>query len=238
MVVNYQNGKIYVIESLIGNCKYYGSTTQTLAQRLGKHKRSNITSKQVLQYQDARILLVLKFPCNSKEELEAKEAGYIRNNDCVNKMIPQRTPEQYREDNKEKIKDYRDNNKEQQKQYYEDNQDKIKEYLKQYYEENKEDIIEKSKEYYENNKEKVLKRVKEYTEKYKEKISKRKKEYREKNKDKSKEYYENNKDELKNKRQEKISCDCGAEITKGCITRHCKTLKHQFYENIRNFILS
>jgi len=45
-MVNYQNGKIYMIESLIGNCRYYGSTTQTLAQRLGIHKKDNKKKKK------------------------------------------------------------------------------------------------------------------------------------------------------------------------------------------------
>jgi len=128
-MVNYQNGKIYMIESLIGNCKYYGSTTQTLAQRLGKHKldmkdnNKNITSKQVLKYEDFRILLVKNFPCNSIEELEAEEAVYIRNNDCVNKCIPHRT----------KIK------------WYEDNREKLLEKFKLRYVEKKDEILEKKK---------------------------------------------------------------------------------------------
>ena len=61
-MTNYQNGKIYKIESLSMNLVYYGSTTQSLCKRLSKHrsesKRSNITSKQVLQYDDAKIYLV------------------------------------------------------------------------------------------------------------------------------------------------------------------------------------
>ena len=110
-MVNYQNGKIYMIESLEGNCKYYGSTTQILSIRLATHKADikkgkNPSSKEVLKYQDAKILLVELYPCNSKMELEAKEAEYIRNNECVNKNIPQRTKKEYREENKEKIKEF------------------------------------------------------------------------------------------------------------------------------------
>ena len=141
---NYQNGKIYMIESVSNNCVYYGSTIQSLSRRLGKHRsdiknnpNKNITSKEVLKYSDARILLVENFPCNSKTELEAKEAVYIRNNDCVNKNIPQRTETQYYEDNKvdilNKCAEYRANNKiaikEHKKQYYYDNKEKIKEIM-------------------------------------------------------------------------------------------------------------
>jgi predicted GIY-YIG superfamily endonuclease len=35
---DYNNGKIYMLESKEGNVIYYGSTTQTLEERLRKHK--------------------------------------------------------------------------------------------------------------------------------------------------------------------------------------------------------
>jgi len=144
-MVNYQNGKIYMIESLQGDCRYYGSTTQTLSIRLGKHKtdiktkpHKNITSREVLKYQDAKILLVELYPCNSKMELEAREAFYIRNNECVNKKIPQRTSKEYKklyyQENKEEIlkkcDEYRETHKDQQKEtnrlYRQNNNQKIK----------------------------------------------------------------------------------------------------------------
>jgi len=197
MVVNYQNGKIYMIESLIGNCRYYGSTTQTLAQRLGKHKQDmkskNITSKQVLKYEDFRILLVKKFPCNSIEELEAEEAVYIRNNDCVNKNIPQRTP----------------------KIYYQDNKDEISQKAKVNYEENKDEILEKNKQYYEENKDKILERHKGYYEENKDEIL-----------EKNKQYYEENKDKISGRRKEKVICECGCEVRVSYLTRHRETQKH------------
>lgn len=126
----YQNGKIYMIESLEGNCKYYGSTIQPLHKRLYKHretikKEQYITSSEVLKYPDAKILLVELYPCTSKMELLAKEAEYIRNNDCVNKRSKCATKEEsnklYREKNKEKIKLIN-------KLYREKNNDKIKDH--------------------------------------------------------------------------------------------------------------
>ena len=42
------------------------------------------------------------------------EAEYIRNNECINKCIPNRTKKQYHQDNRDKIK-----------QHYQDNRDKI-----------------------------------------------------------------------------------------------------------------
>jgi hypothetical protein len=55
---------------------------------------------------------VCNYPCNTKDELAAKEAEYIkqyRNDDmyeCVNMCIPGRTNKQYSQDNKEKIAEY------------------------------------------------------------------------------------------------------------------------------------
>ena len=197
-MVNYQNGKIYMIESLEGGCRYYGATTQTLSRRLAKHKGDskrgeNYTSKKVLKYQDARILLVELFPCNSKMELEAKEAEYIRNNECVNKQIPQRTDKQYYQDNKEKIKQYRQDNKEKQK-----------EYNKQYHQDNKEIIKEKDKIKYQKNKEKIKQRIKQYRQENEEKIAEKRKQHYQDNKEKiaekRKQHYQKNK-EIKNERR-------------------------------------
>jgi gas vesicle protein len=78
-------------------------------------------------------------------ELNRREGEHIRNNNCINRYIAGRTKKEYREDNKEKIK-------EQKKEYYEDNKEKIKQYL----ENNKEKIKEQMKEYREDNKEKIL----------------------------------------------------------------------------------
>ena len=112
---NYQNSKIYVIESLEGKCKYYGSTIQSLALRLGKHKTDikrgrNSPAKKVLEYSDHNIVLVELYPCDSKMELDARKSHYIRNNECVNKCIPEMSSKEY------------------QQQYYETHRNKLLEY--------------------------------------------------------------------------------------------------------------
>jgi len=157
----YANGKIYkLISQTHPDCVYYGSTTQKLCLRMAGHRRdfkknnNNITSKQVLQFEDAQIILVINFSCNSRDELTAKEADYIRNNECVNKQIPGNTDKEYREDNKEQIKQYREDNKEQ-----------IKDKVKQYYLENKSKLREKRVKYLENNKDEInLRRRNKYKE--------------------------------------------------------------------------
>lgn len=130
---NYQNGKIYKIESLEGECVYYGSTIQKLCVRMAEHKRrfKNIdvprSASNVVKYNDAKIYLVENYPCNTKEELCAREGYYIKNNDCVNRYVAGR--------------DY--------KQWYEDNKEDISNWKKQHYQENKEDVLKQRKQYYE-----------------------------------------------------------------------------------------
>ena len=106
---NYQNGKIYKIHSYQTDLVYYGSTTVQLCSRLTGHKQDlksgrTVSSKQILQYDDAMITLVELFPCNSKTELESRERFYIQNNQCVNKIVPTRTDAEYYKDNSVRIR--------------------------------------------------------------------------------------------------------------------------------------
>ena len=79
---------------------------------------------------------------------------------------------EYREINKERIKERR-------KKYYENNKERIKEYKKEYREINKEQIKEYDKKYRENNKEQIKESNKKYRENNKERRKEYKKEYRE-----------------------------------------------------------
>ncbi len=104
---NFQNGKIYSIRSHQTDNIYIGSTTQSLAVRFGGHKRSmDCSSKEILLFDDAYIELIELFPCASKMELNRREGEIIRELDCVNKQIAGRTLAEWREDNKEDIKQY------------------------------------------------------------------------------------------------------------------------------------
>lgn len=186
-VNKYSNGKIYKIWSPSrDDLVYYGSTYQSLSQRMAIHRNdyrrfkegkfNNITSFKIFEEcDDYRIELIENYPCSNKEELNAREGYYIRNNNCVNKVVPDRTLKQYYQDNKEKIK-------EEKKQYYQDH----KEQAKQYYEANKDKIDEKHKKYYQDNKEEVKEKRKKYYQDHKEQ---------------EKEYYEANKDQINEKRR-------------------------------------
>jgi len=110
-MVNYSNSKIYKVEPIVPHPPediYYGATTKKyLCQRWGGHKgdynrkKKHITKTKILfdKYgiDKCHIVLIEAFPCQSKDELLARESYFIRNNPCVNKMIPDRTKEEYRQ---------------------------------------------------------------------------------------------------------------------------------------------
>ena len=130
-MVNYQNGKIYKIESYEGNKIYIGATTkQYLSQRFVKHrsdynywKSGNMSVSKLNSFnlfdeyglENCFITLIESFPCKSKDELYARESYYIKSIVCVNKTVPTRTKKEYYNDNSGKIKTkalerYYDNN--------------------------------------------------------------------------------------------------------------------------------
>ena len=170
---DYKNGKIYMIESAIHGGCYYGSTCSPLAKRFYGHKndskrykdgkRNYTTSFVLFDYDDVRIILVEAFPCDNKMELIAREAKYIRENKCLNKVIPCRSSKEYYQDNKEKItvfhKEYRKNNKEKiavlHKEYRKNNKEKIAVLNKEYRKNNKEKIADLKKKHYQISKIKV-----------------------------------------------------------------------------------
>ena len=101
----YQNGKIYkIISKEMPGLVYYGSTIQTLKQRMTKHMNSSNTScsKALFAYGTPEIILIEDYPCYSRKELEIEEGKYHRGNECINKNVAGRTDKEYREDNKEK----------------------------------------------------------------------------------------------------------------------------------------
>lgn len=100
-MVNYKDGKIYKIVGC--GMVYYGSTCdKTLARRLSGHvssykwelagkRKDNVSSFKIIESGDYKIILVEKFPCDSKDELYARERYYIENNECVNICVPCRS---------------------------------------------------------------------------------------------------------------------------------------------------
>tara|TARA_R110002012_G_scaffold289624_1_gene482764 strand:+ start:54 stop:506 length:453 start_codon:yes stop_codon:yes gene_type:complete len=120
-MVNYGKGKIYKIVDNTNNNVYFGSTTQTLKKRLKQHKSLDCCSREIIKNGDYDIFLVEDYPCNSKKELLSREGYYMKNNECINKLIAGRTVHEYYYDNKEKIKlqriGYREKTKEKSREY-------------------------------------------------------------------------------------------------------------------------
>jgi len=128
-MANYKNGKIYKLICDKTDKIYIGSTINELNIRLIGHKSGkDCSSKKLFELGDVKIELIKNYSCNSKKELEEEEKKYIRENECINKYIPNRTQEEWREDNKQKLKKYQ------------------QEYRKKEYETKKEEILKKQQE--------------------------------------------------------------------------------------------
>ena len=172
--MDYKNGKIYKITSDSTNKIYIGSTCQPLSKRIADHRDSYkqfinnkrnriITCYELIKLGDAIITLIEDFPCESKEQLHARERYYIElhKDICVNKKIPTRTTKEWQVENKESLalykKQYRIDNKEKIKQYNIDNKEKMALYHKQYRIDNKEKIALRKKQDRIDKKEKLAK---------------------------------------------------------------------------------
>ena len=180
--INYKNALIYKICCNDPNITdiYIGSTTN-FYQRKRAHKcncnNSNSRGYNLHVYkfirdnggwENWRMLLLEFYECNNKLELFRREGELIRElKPTLNKFIAGQTLKEYREKNKDKLKQnfkkYRDNNKdkikENDKKNRDKNKDKIKEILKIYRDKNKDEIKKKNKEYYEKNKDKIKEKL-------------------------------------------------------------------------------
>jgi hypothetical protein len=158
----YQNGKIYrITDNAYTEC-YIGSTTQPLCNRMADHRKHYTGFKKGTRVyitafilfdkyglENCKIELIEEIPCESKEQLMKIEGEYIRKEDCVNKVIAGRTLKEYKDDNRQSIR-------EKNKEYYNRNFDIIKakrkenynkEYYKRYKEENNEKLDNYKKEW-------------------------------------------------------------------------------------------
>jgi len=104
---------IYRIDG--GNLTYVGSTIQKLQCRLSKHKDAYkrwkkgksryMTSFDVVQH-DHKITLIEECTEEARQE---REGYWIRTLTCVNKVVVDRTAEQWREQNRNEINEYSKN---------------------------------------------------------------------------------------------------------------------------------
>ena len=174
-----------MIESASAGLRYYGSTCSELHKRLWQHnslkrqyesgtRTRGCTSFQILNNPDCRILLIEPFPCNNIDELTAREAHYIRTNECVNKQMKTETIiqynkqyyEQHKEQIKARVKEYAENNKEKvaeyKKKYANENREELRQKRQQWKAEHQKAISEAGRAYYERNKERIKAQAKAY----------------------------------------------------------------------------
>ena len=163
-MTNYSNGKIYKIEPINGEDGdvYIGSTTKEyLSQRMTAHrydykryldgKYHNVTSFKLFDkygIDNCKIILLELVNTNTKDELHAREAYYIKLVDCVNKIIPLQTPKEHYKANKDAILI-------QKKEHYKANKDAILIQIKAYQLANKEKIKERKRLAYQNKKQQL-----------------------------------------------------------------------------------
>ena len=118
---------------------YYGATKLPLHTRLSKHRsdfnmsKGNTTSRLIFN-DNKKVEIELVEAVEDLSILNQRERFYIENNQCVNKIIPTRTPKEWRNANIDYIKPMQN------------------EYSKQYYINNRERILKLRKERYKNKK--------------------------------------------------------------------------------------
>lgn len=154
-MVDYKNGKIYIVRNTVNDKIYVGSTCVLLCERLRKH-RSEINTKE----KKGRLLMVAmrelgknnfcielleNYACENKEQLKAREGYYQRLYKSYingyNKKIEDRTRDEWLKDNEERVKEY---------QY---------KWTRKYRKENKDKLHEKEKEYRQSNKHNIDRKV-------------------------------------------------------------------------------
>ena len=144
----YSQGKIYKIWNTVDSEIYVGSTCKnTLAERMAQHRSNFKLGVQYKLYQHMRtvgvdnfhIELIQSYPCNSKDELCAREGYWIRQlNASLNVCVAGRTYEMYCQENRGRIR-ARVN------RYYQGNKEQILVQKKKYYTENKGKIDERKR---------------------------------------------------------------------------------------------
>lgn len=219
-MVNYQDGKIYKIickstgRIYIGSTcqKYLSSRLQGHLQRYRNYERDDhfVSSFPVLENNDWEIALIENYPCDTKEELHARERYWKDNSpNSVNIRNPIRT---------------KDDDRIYANKYRSEHLDLVAKNKKKHYEKNKDNILLKQKQNYEKNREEVLLRCKIYRDNHQDQKRQTDKAYREKNREK-----------IRQVDNEKNECPCGGRYSRTNKIKHMRTTKHQEWETSHLF---
>jgi hypothetical protein len=114
-MADYANGKIYRLVCNVTGLQYIGSTVSPLSVRLTGHTQGYkryqkgttnfVTSYKILESGNFAIDLIEDYPCKENKELLTRERYYIEKLDCVNKIIPSRTHQEWYEAHKVEIRE-------------------------------------------------------------------------------------------------------------------------------------
>ena len=147
----YARGKVYALCNSQTHDVYVGSTTPSLAERLRWHlsasKRCEGNVQRLIHAigpSHFEITLLQEYPCNTIEELRAREAVWVRRMGSINQNIPGRTKAQRRLEDPEALraqhrKDYlkhRERIKARTRRWYADHIDALRATLAQHQERN------------------------------------------------------------------------------------------------------
>ena len=155
---DYQLSKIYKIINDVNNDEYYGSSTYPyLTDRMRCHRncckdisgrRDSILYKSMREIgiEHFNIILVEKFPCNTKKDLNIREQYYL---DLFKQALNEFNA----------ISKDDDYYKQRKREKYLENRDEVLKINKEYYEKNKVELLKKQKEYHEKNRDKILEKI-------------------------------------------------------------------------------
>ena len=144
----YNHGNIYKLVNSNG-FYYVGSTCSSLSKRLSQHKGmskaypNRKVYKQITNWDDIRIVLIVNVSVENKEQLLREEDKHIIRNDpfCLNSCNAFLTEEEREHRQKQYCIEYRNENKEKiqlyEKKYRNENKEKIQLYKQKYCNENK-----------------------------------------------------------------------------------------------------
>ena len=115
-------GIIYKIVDNETNEAYYGSTQRSLNRRITEHKLNckywkegkyhYVTSFNIIERGNYSYSLIETIECGDKQQFYARERFYIENNECINKVVPNRSKKEWDLDNKDHVKEYKQKDKE------------------------------------------------------------------------------------------------------------------------------
>jgi hypothetical protein len=208
-----RTGYVYkLVSNDIEVTECYVGTTENMRVRKNQHKSScnkvdgkhyNLHVYQFIRehggFENWQMILVETVEFETRPQLRARERHWMEQlGATLNKLVPNRTSREYRQENADHIKQYN-------KQYRQENADHIKQYNKQYRQENADHIKQKNKQYYQENAE--------YFKQY--------------NKQYHKQYYQDNATQIKQYNSKKINCSyCDCTFTQGNKARHIKSKTH------------